>query len=295
MSAAVRDYFDQQTAAEERQFAEEQERAARELQARMERLQRGGRLSPDVAELVARGDLPIGEAIKMGQPDKPQRFRVGKEIVEIGPDGTPNVLYQSREAVAAAGGGGMPAPNLMPDGSPIRDKFDQAVADGRLTPAQAEQARQVEFGLAPKPTAETQGRVDRNRNASNNILSSIDQLESGFNEGRFRTGPIDGPLNYFTSDSQFLRSEVASIVAALRQLERVPGSGADTDRELQFILDQAPSVMTNERAALEMLGRLRRKAAQYRPFLDGMTGQDAFNYEGRSSGAGSGAIGYGFD
>lgn len=70
-------------------------------------------------------------------------------------------------------------------------------------------------------------------------------------------------------------SDIATIVSSLRAIQRVPGSGAESDKELELLLSQAPTRMTDENAALEIVGRLRRKANQYAGAFGGQAPQPA--------------------
>jgi hypothetical protein len=275
VSKSVASYFDRQQQDEARQLEEMSRREQAELQAKITRAMKLPQIAGDPvkAEMYARGEVKLKD---LEGPEEDWRFSGGLWVNPRTREVQETPYYNRPNAGGGGGGGGAAMPETMPDGSPIRDKFDRAVLNGILTPEQAQQSRMVEFNLAPRPTAETQGRDDRKANASRNIVNSVDFLSQQIESGEITPGPIAGPLNILSPSIQTMQGEVANIVAALRQLERVPGSGADTDKELQFILDQAPGVMTNPSAALHRLQRLREKALEYAPYLDGISGEDAF-------------------
>lgn len=97
------------------------------------------------------------------------------------------------------------------------------------------------------------------------VSDAINNLEAGYRSGQYNTGPLEGRFRQATGDSnlQVLQADVASAVSGLRALQRVPGSGAESDRELDILLRQMPTELTDEEAALKILERARAKVNQY--------------------------------
>jgi hypothetical protein len=97
------------------------------------------------------------------------------------------------------------------------------------------------------------------------IRDSLNNLEQGYRSGQYNTGPLEGRFRQATGDSnlQVLQADIASAVSGLRALQRVPGSGAESDRELDILLRQMPTELTDEAAALQILERARKKVDQY--------------------------------
>lgn len=132
-----------------------------------------------------------------------------------------------------------------------------------LTPgtvAQRDRSGKISIIQAPQAAGENPKAV-----AANVMFEALDNLEQGLKSGRYNTGPIEGRFGGATGDSnlQVMDSDIATVVSALRAIQRVPGSGAESDKELELLLNQAPTRLTDEPAALEIVGRLRRKANQY--------------------------------
>jgi len=139
---------------------------------------------------------------------------------------------------------------------------DEVKAMG-LTPgtvAQRDRNGKISIVQAPQAAGENPKAV-----AANVMFEALDNLEQGFKSGRYNTGPLEGRLGGVTGDSdlQVMDSDIATVVSALRAIQRVPGSGAESDKELELLLNQAPTRLTDEPAALEIISRLRRKANQY--------------------------------
>ena len=139
---------------------------------------------------------------------------------------------------------------------------DEAKALG-LTPgtvAQRDRNGKISILQAPQQAGENPKTV-----AAQVTFEALDNLEQGYKSGRYGTGPLEGRIRSASGDSdlQVMDSDIATIVSSLRAIQRVPGSGAESDKELELLLNQAPTRLTDEKAALEIVGRLRRKANQY--------------------------------
>ena len=245
---AATDVSARMRADEERISQAERDEKAKERQANIERLAAAYKITPEQAGVVADG---LGKAKDFEPPkaDKPEVFKVGNQLVQVGPDGQPKVLHSAPRAVAQAA---RPMADfeaylsLSPEQRAAYDKFKGRGEDGA------------------KPLSAKDQVAAANRSAaSESLLSSIGAAEKMLQDGEVSTGPIAGRATSWTANAQKYQAEIGGILSELRRLQKTPGSGADSDRELALLLNQVPSMLTDESAALEILGRLREKASIY--------------------------------
>lgn len=170
-------------------------------------------------------------------------------------------------AEAAKGrGGGVAKPS-----SPFGKELQAAVDAGLVKPEEAAALARAKFGLdkppnsGQRPLSAKDAVAAQTRAASGqSLLGSIDAAERMLDEGEVNTGPIMGRLTAgWTEGAQKYQAEIGGILAELRRLQKTPGSGADSDKELDILVKQVPSMITTEAAAKEILGRLREKARAY--------------------------------
>ena len=129
---------------------------------------------------------------------------------------------------------------------------------------------------APRaPTAKDEAAAEQRQTSTRSLLDSIDHAEAMIKGGGLKTGPILGAIaektGFKTRGDQEFEAEIGAIVSELRRLQKVPGSGADSDRELAILINQVPNLRTDEQAALTTFSRLREKAKLY----SGQTGVGA--------------------
>lgn len=156
--------------------------------------------------------------------------------------------------IAASGQGqGGGASVLTPD-----EVKDMGLAPG--TVAQRDRNGKISIVQAPRDAAPNPKQA-----AVSMVTDAINNLEAGYRSGQYNTGPLEGRFRQATGDSnlQVLQADIASAVSGLRALQRVPGSGAESDRELDILLRQMPTELTDEDAALKILERARAKVGQY--------------------------------
>jgi len=120
---------------------------------------------------------------------------------------------------------------------------------------------------SPKPLTAKEADALQKKNARlASLQGSIDRASAILDNG-LMTGPIVGAIAERTgiksAQDQEYEAEIGGIVSELRALQKTPGSGADSDRELVMLLNQAPSLKTHPEAARQILARLRDKVQLY--------------------------------
>lgn len=255
VSTLMREYFNAQNSEQERQLAKENQQAQAEMDRRIAALTK--RFGADDAEAIVYGGLSPKDLQKSG----PKYFKVGDRVVSIGDDGKAAVAYDAPDAPK-----GVAAP-----ASPFGKGLQAAVEAGLVTADEAAKLTRQNLGLdkpantGQRPLSAKDAVAAQTRNASGqSLLGSIDAAERMLTEGEVNTGPIMGRLTAgWTEGAQKYQAEIGGILAELRRLQKTPGSGADSDRELDILIKQVPSMLTTEPAAKEILARLREKAATY--------------------------------
>lgn len=240
----------------------QQAEAERQAAARAQQIQQiaeAYKIDPQQAAVVADG---LGKAadFKAPEAEKPKLFNVKGQLVSVGPDGKPQVVYSAPRDVAAKA----QPPTFGAD-------LDRLVSAGIVSPDEAKKIVREKQGLdrpansGAKPLSAKDAVAAQNRAAAGeSLLSSIGNAERMLSEGEVSTGPIAGRLTAgWTEGAQKYQAEIGGILAELRRLQKTPGSGADSDRELDILIKQVPNMTTDEDAALAILKRLREKAQTY--------------------------------
>ncbi len=247
-----------EAAAKEQAKREEAEARAAEEARKIAAVQGAG-LTPEQAQAAVVGGLSIKDI----RPEvaQPKYFKMGNQLVTVGADGKPSVAYSAPAAAAKE------APPI----SALGKELQAAVDAGLVSAEEAAAVRRQKLGIvdqekSAKPlSAKDAAAAATRRAAGESLLGSIDNAERMLREGEVSTGPIAGRLSgLLQSDgAQVYNAEIGGIVAELRRLQKTPGSGADSDKELEILLKQAPSLVTDEDAAITILQRLREKAQIY--------------------------------
>lgn len=255
VSTLMREFFNAQNNEEARRIAAEEQKAAAAQERQLAALSK--RFGRDDAEAIVYGGLSAKDLQRPGA----KYFKVGDQVIGIGPDGKASIAYDAPDKPVAG-----PA-----SASPYGKELQAAVDAGLVSPDEAAALSRQKFGLdkppnsGQKPLSAKDAIAAQTRAASGtSLLGSIDAAEAMLDTGQVNTGPIMGRLTQgWTEGAQKYQAEIGGILAELRRLQKTPGSGADSDRELDILIKQVPSMLTTEPAAKQILARLREKAATY--------------------------------
>lgn len=249
ISTMMREYFNAQNSEESRNIAAEEQKAAAAQERRMAALAK--RYGQDGAEAIVFGGLNPSD---LKQGGSKLQYKDG---VVFNPE-TGEVNKTDFYRAPQTGGG-------QANRSALMEKIEIAKALG----ATPEQLQAMVLGQAggqggAKPlSAKDQVAAGNRAAASESLLGSIGAAEKMLQAGDVSTGPIAGRLTSWTGNAQKYNAELGGILSELRRLQKTPGSGADSDRELTLLLTQVPTMLTDEKAALDILTRLREKASVY--------------------------------
>lgn len=203
------------------------------------------------AQFLMTGEIPA-QAFK--GPEQPKRYEVGGALV----DENGKVIFRAPEKPVAAGAA---------DREVSFDQYQAMSPEQRAAYDQYKGRPRTTDPNSPKPLNPKEAEALAKKNARLASLSaSIDRATSILDEG-LMTGPIVGAIAERTgiksAKDQEYEAEVGGIVSELRALQKTTGSGADSDRELAMLLNQAPSLKTHPEAARQILARLKEKAQLY--------------------------------
>ena len=203
------------------------------------------------AQFLQTGEIP---AQAFAQPAAAKRYSVGGSLV----DESGKVLFQAPQKPTGGGAGDRELSFAEYQALPDEQKAAYDQFKGR---------RATTDPNSPKPlTAKEADALAKKNAGAQSLLGAADRAQSVLDRG-LNTGPLVGALSeltgFKTPADQEYESEVGTIVSELRRLQRTPGSGADSDRELAMLLNQVPNLRTDEGTARQMLSRLREKAALY--------------------------------
>lgn len=146
-----------------------------------------------------------------------------------------------------------------PQGQPTLSEAERLLAE--LPPELRQQAILGRFGVkneAPPKATVDEAKANAAQMGAGSAENALAILDEGLN-----TGPFASLLPWKTSGDQRYMSEIGGIVSSLRALQRVKGSGAESDKELSLLLAQAPDLSTDEKAARDIIKRLQEKMNLY--------------------------------
>lgn len=171
-------------------------------------------------------------------PTQTQPRVVGRSLVGMNPDGTPNVLYRDPEARQPVA----PKPKYqltdktMPDGSIQKVRVDMNNPDDPGEP----------WGAPVQPKA-SPGEEKARRDARAKIptieasLRRIERIEKASDNLTWGGGPLDAKALGLTPSYKELEQAGASLMPTLTALTRVPGIGSQSDLEQRLANLQIPS------------------------------------------------------